>query len=155
MTMSLPVATTPRKETAMTTDTAIRRLALQLLTAGVLTAMPAAAALRFQAAETAAGEAVLEIQANHLVTMTPLPFRLLINDPSGQPLAGAHVECALIMPSMRMPENRPKVTERDGAYGGEMILTCAMGDYRAVCVVEAAGGGHRALTFDIGRARLK
>jgi hypothetical protein len=140
----------------MTTDAAIRRLAFLLLTVSLLTITPAAAAsLRFVAAEATTGLAVLEIQADRLVTMTPLPFRLIITDPSGQPLAGAHVDCTLTMPSMRMPENRPKVTERDGAYRGEMVLTCTMGDYRAVCVVEDAGGAHRSLTFDIGRARLK
>jgi hypothetical protein len=140
----------------MRADAAIGRAAFLFLTAVMLTVATAAAApLRFEATETTTGQAVLEIQADRLVTMTPLPFSLIIKDPSGKPLAGAHVECTLTMPSMRMPENRPKVAERDGTYIGEMVLTCTMGDYRAVCVVDDAGGTRRSLTFDIGRARLK
>lgn len=114
-----------------------------------------AAPLRFTAKEAAAGQALLEIQADELVTMTALPFRLTLKDAAGTPVSGARVECELTMPSMRMPENRPKVVERDGAYVGEMILTCTMGDYQATCVAEEAGGARRTSTFDLGTARMK
>ena len=114
-----------------------------------------AAPLAFPATAGGTGGAVLELQADKLVTMTAIPFRLTIRDAQGQPVTGARVNCNLTMPSMRMPDNRPKLTERDGAYVGELILTCTMGDYRAECVVEEAGGARRTLAFDIGRARLK
>lgn len=140
----------------MTTDLSVGRAAFLLLAIALLPAATTVAApLRYETTAAAAGRATLEIQADSLVTMTPLPFRLLISDPSGQPVRGARVDCELVMPSMRMPENRPQVTERDGAYVGEMILTCVMGDYRAACTVEETGGTRRALTFDLGRARLR
>ena len=114
-----------------------------------------AAPLRFTAKDTAPGQALLEIQADELVTMTALPFRLILKDAAGTPVTGARVECELTMPSMRMPENRPKVVERDGAYVGEMILTCTMGAYQATCVAVDAGGARRTSTFDLGTARMK
>lgn len=126
-----------------------------ILAASLLAAPAHAAPLRFAATEPPAGQATLEIQAEELVTMTVLPFRLLINDAGGKPLTGAKVSCELSMPSMSMPENRPKVVERDGAYAGEMILTCTMGDWRMTCNAEDANGQRRAVTFDIGTARMK
>jgi hypothetical protein len=128
---------------------------LALLTFSLLAAPAYAAPLRFAATDTPAGQATLEIQATELVTMTALPFRLLINDAGGKPLTGAKVSCDLSMPSMSMPENRPKVVERDGAYAGEMILTCTMGDWRATCVAEDEKGLRRTMTFDLGTARMK
>lgn len=122
----------------------------------VLLALPATGApLRFLARETLPDGAVLELQTDELVTMTAIPFRLFVTDAAGQPLTGARVSCNLTMPAMAMPENRPKVVERDGAYAGEMVLTCTMGDYRVACVAENDQGLQRTMTFDIGRARLK
>jgi hypothetical protein len=126
-----------------------------ILAASLLAAPAHAAPLRFTATDTPAGQAALEIQAAELVTMTPLPFRLLISDAGGKPLTGAKVSCELSMPSMSMPENRPKVVERDGAYAGEMILTCTMGDWRVACLAEDEKGLRRTMTFDIGTARMK
>ena len=60
-----------------------------LLLAGLWTAPGLAAPLRFEAKEAPPGQAVLEIQADELVTMTTLPFRLLLKDPAGRPLTGA------------------------------------------------------------------
>jgi hypothetical protein len=59
------------------------------------------------------------------------------------------------MPSMAMPENRPKVTEHDGAYAGEMIFTCAMGAWQINCLAEKADGNRQSMTFDIERVRMK
>ena len=133
----------------------LHRQALVVLLVAGLAATPAAAApLRFRATEAPAGGAVLEVQAEELVTMTALPFRLLLKDAAGQPLAGGKVACDLSMPSMAMPENRPKISARDGAYVGVMILTCTMGDWRMTCTAEGDRGGRRTLTFDLGRARL-
>ena len=126
-----------------------------LLLAGLWTAPVLAAPLRFEAKEAPPGQAVLEIQADELVTMTTLPFRLLLKDAAGRPLTGARVDCALTMPSMAMPENKPKVVERDGTYAGEMILTCTMGDWRATCSAETGQGVRQTVTFDLGTARMK
>jgi nitrogen fixation protein FixH len=127
-----------------------------LILAASLVAAPAdAAPLRFAATDTPAGQATLEIQAEELVTMTAIPFRLTINDAGGKPLTRAKVSCDLSMPSMSMPENRLKVVERDGAYAGEMILTCTMGDWRMTCNAEDGKGLRQTMTFDIGTARMK
>ena len=126
-----------------------------LIASGVLAAPAAAANLSFAATETSAGQATLEIQNDELVTMTALPFSLVINRADGKPLTGAKVRCDLTMPSMSMPENRPQVVERDGAYVGEMILTCTMGDWRVSCVAEDSQGLRQTMTFDIGTARMK
>ena len=64
-----------------------------------------AAPLRFAANDVAPGQATLEIEADELVTMTALPFRLILKDAAGTPVTGARVECELTMPSMRMPRN--------------------------------------------------
>jgi hypothetical protein len=140
----------------MRLNAAMNRLSAGLLlTAGLYTTPTHAAPLSFAAKDLPAGQATLEIHAEQLVTMTALPFRLILKDAAGGPVTGARVECELTMPSMRMPENRPKVVERDGAYVGEMILTCTMGDYRATCVAEETTGARRTSTFDLGTARMK
>ena len=77
-----------------------------------------AAAISIPASEASSGSAILELQTDELVTMTVIPFRLLVRDAAGQAVTGARVSCDLTMPSMTMPENRPKVTESGGAYGG-------------------------------------
>lgn len=134
----------------------MRKALAGLLMAASLSAAPAnAALLSFAATDLPPGQATLEIQADQLVTMTALPFRLLIKDEAGKALSGARVSCDLIMPSMRMPENRPQIVERDGAYVGEMILTCTMGGWRAACVAENEQGLRQTMTFDIGTARMK
>lgn len=117
--------------------------------------MAVAAPIRLLSTEATPGSAVLELQADELVTMTAIPFRLLINDASGKPLAGAKVSCDMVMPSMAMPENRPKITERDGAYVGELIFTCAMGAWRINCVAEKANGIRQTMSFDIAKVRMK
>ena len=116
----------------------------------------AAAPLRFPASGVTPGEAVLEVQADELVTMTSIPFSLTIRDEAGRRVTGAQVQCALTMPSMVMPENRPKMVERDGGtYAGEMILTCTMGDWRMSCTATPPDATPRVMTFDIGKARMK
>lgn len=119
----------------------------------IVPSIAVAAPIRIQA--TAPGSAVLELQTDELVTMTAIPFRLLINDATGRPLSGAKVSCDMIMPSMPMPENRPKVIERDGAYVGKLIFTCAMGAWRINCLAEQTGGFRQMLTFDIAKVRMK
>jgi len=114
-----------------------------------------AAPIRLQATDAAPGKAVLELQADELVTMTAIPFRLLLTDADGRPLAGARVSCDMTMPSMTMPANRPKVIERNGAYAGELIFTCAMGAWRIACTAEKADGSRQVATFDIDKVRMK
>lgn len=122
---------------------------------GATTMTASAAPIRIAATAATPGSAVLELQADELVTMTAIPFRLFINDATGRPLPGARVRCDMTMPSMTMPENRPKVTERNGAYGGEMIFTCAMGAWRIACTAENPDGTSQTMTFDIDRVRMK
>jgi hypothetical protein len=143
------------KEIGMNHTRSRRFPAALLMACSILVATAEAAPLRFNATETSSGQATLEIQSDELVTMTALPFRLLFSRTDGKPLTGAVVRCDLTMPSMPMPENRPQVTERDGAYVGEMILTCTMGDWRFLCVAEDGQGHRQTANFDIGTARMK
>jgi hypothetical protein len=122
-----------------------------VLSSGLANAGP----IRLQASDAAPGSAVLELYADELVTMTPIPFRLTISDAAGQPLTGAKVSCDMTMPSMAMPENRPKVSEQNGSYGGELIFTCAMGAWRIGCVAEKTDGSRQMMTFDIDKVRMK
>jgi hypothetical protein len=126
-----------------------------LVMALMLPAVVTAAPIRIKATTAAPGSAVLELQADELVTMTPIPFRLFINDAAGQPLRGACVSCDMIMPAMTMPENRPRVTACADAYGGEMIFTCAMGAWRINCLAEKPDGSRQTMTFDIDTVRMK
>jgi hypothetical protein len=139
-------------------DVMIYNLPFFLIFIFVLSTSPALAAappIRIQATTASSGQAVLELQTDELVTMTVIPFRLLISDAAGKPVTGARVSCDLTMPSMSMPENRPQMTERDGAYTGEMVLTCTMGDWRATCSAEDAKGQRQTMIFDLGPARMK
>lgn len=122
----------------------------------IISVLPAAAApIRIKAADAPPGNSVLELQTDELVTMTPIPFRLLIKDANGRPLTGAQVTCDMTMPSMTMPENRPRVTEQDGVYTGEMIFTCAMGAWRITCTAISADNSSRTVTFDIESVKMK
>lgn len=129
-------------------------LALMLILSGV-SGTVLAAPISIPATDAIPGSAVLELQADELVTMTVIPFRLLIKDQAGRALTGARVSCDLTMPSMTMPENRPKVTETGGAYGGELIFTCAMGAWRIQCLAELSDGSRQVMTFDIEKVRMK
>jgi YtkA-like len=142
----------------MTSDrSAYRRLAALalVLALGCASGTVMAAPISIFARDAAPGSAIFELQADELVTMTAIPFRLLIRDAAGQPVTGARVSCDLTMPSMTMPENRPQVTERDGGYGGELIFTCAMGAWRIQCLAEQNDGSRRVMTFDIEKVRMK
>jgi hypothetical protein len=113
------------------------------------------ATTRFELPAAGGGTAVLEFAAAPLVAMTVIPFRLDLENADGTPLTGAAVHCDLTMPSMPMPENRPKVSERDGAYVGELIFTCTQGAWRFACVVDPPDGQQQTLVFAIPRVRLK
>jgi len=114
------------------------------------------APVTFQSTAGSSGSAVLELDTDALVTMTMIPFRLSIKDAAGTPLTGANVRCELTMPSMAMPENLPKVTEReDGSYGGELIFTCAQGAWRMTCQTEKGAAGSQTMIFDIPKVRMK
>lgn len=121
----------------------------------LLPSLAAAAPIRIEATTADPGRAVLELQAEELVTMTAIPFRLLLSDAAGKPLTGARVSCDMIMPAMAMPANRPKVTEHAGAYSGELVFTCAMGAWRINCQAEHADGHRQAMHFDIATVRMK
>lgn len=133
----------------------LSKITFVLIMALMLPAVASAAPIRIKATNATPGSAILELQADELVTMTPIPFRLLISDATGQPLRGACVTCDMIMPSMTMPENRPRVTECADAYGGELIFTCAMGAWRINCLAEKADGSRQTMTFDIDTVRMK
>jgi len=113
------------------------------------------ATTRFELSGAASGTATLEFAAAPLVAMTVIPFRLELKNADGMPLTGAEVRCELTMPSMPMPENRPKITERDGAYAGEMIFTCTRGAWLFTCAVTQPDGRQQTLAFDIPRVRMK
>lgn len=113
------------------------------------------ATTRYELPAAGGGTAVLEFAAAPLVAMTVIPFRLDLKNADGTPLTGAAVHCDLTMPSMPMPENRPKVSKRDGAYVGELIFTCTQGAWRFTCIVDQPDGQQQTLAFDIPRVRLK
>jgi hypothetical protein len=123
---------------------------LATLTPGV----PSATAIELVAKGAEPGSAVLELDTEVLVTMTKIPFRLVVKDAAGQPVSGAQVSCDLTMPDMIMPKNRPKVSPRDGFYGGDLIFTCAQGAWRISCEVLRQGHPRQTLIFDIDRVRL-
>lgn len=136
----------------------LRKTNLGLLTALLLTLVPGlgyASHIELTAKGAEPGSAVLELATEVLVTMTPIPFRLLIRDAQGQAVKGAQVSCEMTMPAMKMPENKPKVTERDGAYSGDLMFTCAQGAWLISCEVAAKGQPKKILTFDIERVRMR
>jgi hypothetical protein len=146
------------QEATMRNDRTIRYRLAGLgigLLLGISPGVANAGPIRLHARDAAPGSAILEFQADELVTMTPILFRLFIADASGRPLTGAKVSCDMTMPSMAMPENRPRATERDGAYAGEMIFTCAMGAWRIACTAEKTDGSRQTVTFDIDKVRMK
>jgi hypothetical protein len=114
-----------------------------------------AAPITLHSSANGQGSAVLELDADELVTMTMIPFRLVFKDHAGHPLSGAPVRCDMTMPAMTMPENRPQVAERDGVYVGEMIFPCAMGAWRITCVAEKGNGSSQTAIFDIEKVRMK
>lgn len=113
------------------------------------------AATRFEASSAAGVTAILEFAAAPLVAMTVIPFRLEVKNADGTPFAGTAVSCDLTMPSMPMPDNRPKVTARDGAFVGEIIFTCTQGAWRFTCTASGGSGSPQTFAFDLPRVRLK
>lgn len=135
-----------------------KRIKLAVVTASLLSLLPGlgyAGHIELSAKGAEPGSAVLELGADMLVTMTPIPFRLLIKDAEGQAVRGAQVSCEMTMPSMKMPENRPKVTEGDGFYGGELMFTCAQGAWKISCDVLHKGQPRKTLSFDVERVRMR
>lgn len=136
----------------------IRRIEFALLAAFFLILLPGlgyAGHMELSAKGAEPGSAVLELAADVLVTMTPIPFRLLVKDAEGQAVRGAQVTCDMTMPSMKMPQNRPKVTEGDGFYGGELMFTCAQGAWRINCELIRKDHPKQTLTFDVERVRMR
>lgn len=127
-------------------------IAVLLLTSTV----PALAArqTRFSMSGIEGGQAILTFAADPLITMTPIPFHLILTDLSGSPIPDAKVRCELTMPAMAMPENRPAIKETDGAYWGEALFTMA-GEWRSEFHVAMPDGRLEILVFDIERVLLK
>ncbi|BCR03417.1 hypothetical protein DESUT3_04860 [Desulfuromonas versatilis] len=133
-------------------------LGLGLLLAVLLLSGPAAAGeeglTRLQARGDRGSLAVLELQGAPLRTMTPVPFRLLLQDEAGQPLTGANLSCDLTMPAMPMPANRPAVSAAAEGYAGEAIFTMA-GAWRASFAASWPEGRQESFVFDIEQVLLK
>ncbi len=121
----------------------------------LLPALASGSHIELKAKGAEPGSAILELATETPTTMTPIPFRLLIREADGKPVTGAKVSCEMTMPSMKMPENKPKVTEREGHYGGELIFTCAQGTWRISCEVVRAGHPKQTLIFDIDGVRMR
>jgi len=129
---------------------------LLTLLLGIFTALPAAATLQLKSASSNFGSAVLELESEAVpVTMTRIPFRLRLFDNNGQSLSGANMVCNMDMPSMTMPENRPKVFTHDDAYIGEMIFTCTLGAWRISFDAEHADGRTQRVTFYLEQVRMR
>jgi len=137
----------------------VRKFSLLIMLLHSLLVLPAQAEdraiTRFELSGASGETAVLEFAVAPLVAMTVIPFRLDLKNADGTPLTGAEVSCDLTMPSMPMPENRPKLTESDGVYVGEIIFTCTQGAWRFTCGVTPREGEQQTLAFDIPRVRMK
>lgn len=110
---------------------------------------------RFVASSATGATAVLEFASAPLVAMTIIPFRLEVKNADGSPLTDATINCDLTMPSMPMPDNRPKVTARDGAFVGEIIFTCTQGAWRFTCTADGGKEQPKTFAFDLPRVRMK
>ncbi len=93
------------------------------------------------AAVTKAGgsSATLWIDPDPPTAMQEVMLRLTLRDAQGRSLLGAAVQLDLTMPGMRMPVNRPQVTEAgDGVYQARALLTMA-GEWQVRAGVTSAG----------------
>jgi len=68
---------------------------------------------------------VLNIAADALEVMKPLPVAISITDRQGAPVQDAKLTCSLTMPAMAMPNNKPpiKASDEAGVYKGVFLLT--------------------------------
>lgn len=129
-------------------------LALSMLLPAAISARAAAPGTRIEMEGIGGGKAILNLASAPLRTMTPTPFHLMLTDVTGAPITGVEVSCDLTMPAMPMPENRPRVHEKDGVYWGEAIFTMA-GAWQATFSVRMPDGRLELLIFDIDRVLLK
>lgn len=134
-------------------------LGRMLLLVALLLSWAAAAALAepviLKSSSSSFGKAVLELDTDELVAMKVIPFRLQLLDDDGAVLTGAKVSCDMDMPSMTMPENRPKVVAEGDVYTGEMIFTCTMGAWRITFDAEHSDGRHQGATFYVERVKMQ
>lgn len=96
----------------------------------------------------------LHLQNAPLRTMTSVPMVLRLSDREATPVSNAEVHCALTMPAMAMPENRPKMTASAGGYAGEAVFTMA-GAWRATFGLILPSGEQDKIAFDIEGVLLK
>jgi len=89
-----------------------------------------------------------------LVTMRPTPFTLTVRDTNGAPLSGLDLVCALTMPAMPMPPNRPEVTADVDSYRGTATFTMA-GAWQATFRATHQDGKRFDLVFDIPAVLMK
>jgi hypothetical protein len=69
----------------------------------------------------------------------PVDVALRVSDAAGQPVENAQAELSLVMPSMDMGENKPKLTETaPGIYTGKATFTMA-GPWGAMARVSRGG----------------
>lgn len=69
----------------------------------------------------------LEVAAEKIEVMKPLPVTLTIIDPFGEPVSDAVVTCSLTMPAMAMPLNTPTLKKASGQPGFHGIFLLTMG----------------------------
>lgn len=98
--------------------------------------------------------AVLTLETSPLVTMRPTPFTLSVVDESAKPITGLDFICALTMPAMPMPPNRPDIEQDDTFYRGTMTFTMA-GAWQATCRATGTDGQTFDLVFDIPTVLMK
>ena len=113
-----------------------------------------ASVLKFRAPGDFATNAELELKTATLSAGTPIPFRLVIRDAAGYPLAGAQVRCDLVTPAAPGPKNEPRVGEKDGVYTGKMTFSRA-GYWRAVFSFTPRDGSAGQVVFDLGRVHSR
>lgn len=96
----------------------------------VMLAVPAmqvaeAADNKYKAVSTAGNVYELSIGADTLEVMKPLPVTIAVSNQAGAPLAEVKISCALTMPAMAMPSNKPpiKASGQAGQYEGIFLFT--------------------------------
>lgn len=67
----------------------------------------------------------LNIKAEALEAMKPLPVMIKLSGPDGTPISGADITCSLSMPAMAMSNNTPSINESNtaGQYEGVFLIT--------------------------------
>ena len=66
--------------------------------------------IRYQEVSNAGMSYELVIETKAPDVLKPLPFKINVSTPDGDPIAEAQITCSLTMPAMAMPNNKPPIS---------------------------------------------